>query len=335
MTPHHYASYLRLYLQGVLELPTTQLHRDRRSGWVGKRAVRTDTVYAMTWKELMRLVTEMVLEEEHKIERLIWGLPNSIQGNVTSFSPTRLQDDIRMVNSLMDQKLHANTARQANNKRKWEDHSSDNRCKLHRAGPCTMKCGNYKKIDHMTRDYKTPDATTNQRAPVANKKTTVTCFECGRQGHYHSDCQKLKNQNRGNQDGNNEAGGRAFTLGGGEANQDSIVVMGTFLLNNRYASMLFDSGADRSFVSTTVSSLIDVVLVALDVSYTVELADGRVVRSDTIEGGCHVFLAQITEKKTEDKSKEKRLEDVPIMRDFMDVFSEDLPGLPLARKVKF
>ncbi|GJZ60749.1 putative reverse transcriptase domain-containing protein [Tanacetum coccineum] len=46
-----------------------------------------------------------------------------------------------------------------------------------------------------------------------------------------------------------------------------------------------------------------------------------------IQKGCHVFLAQITEKKTEKKSEEKRLEDVPIMRDFSEVFPEDLPGL--------
>ncbi|GJT32202.1 hypothetical protein Tco_0922621 [Tanacetum coccineum] len=51
--------------------------------------------------------------------------------------------------------------------------------------------------------------------------------------------------------------------------------------------------------------------------------------------GCHVFLAHITAKKAEDKSEEKRLEDVPIVRDFPDVFPEDLPGIPLARQVEF
>ncbi|GKF67865.1 hypothetical protein Tco_0197544, partial [Tanacetum coccineum] len=39
--------------------------------------------------------------------------------------------------------------------------------------------------------------------------------------------------------------------------------------------------------------------------------------------GCHVFLARITEKKTEDKSKEKRPQDVPVVRDFLEVFPED------------
>ncbi|GJW17803.1 putative reverse transcriptase domain-containing protein [Tanacetum coccineum] len=47
-----------------------------------------------------------------------------------------------------------------------------------------------------------------------------------------------------------------------------------------------------------------------------------------MEKGCQLFLAQVIVKETEDKSKEKRLEDVPTVRDFPKVFPEDLPGLP-------
>ncbi|GJX94493.1 putative reverse transcriptase domain-containing protein [Tanacetum coccineum] len=100
-------------------------------------------------------------------------------------------------------KVHANSARQAKNNRKWENHSRDNHYE------------NYKKVGYMTRDCKTHDAATDQRDPLENQKTTVTCYECGRQGHYKSECPKLRNQNRGNQVGNNKAQGRAFALGGG------------------------------------------------------------------------------------------------------------------------
>ncbi|GJS27843.1 putative reverse transcriptase domain-containing protein [Tanacetum coccineum] len=51
--------------------------------------------------------------------------------------------------------------------------------------------------------------------------------------------------------------------------------------------------------------------------------------------GCHVFLSHVTAKKAEDKSEEKRLEDVPIVRDFPEVFPEDLPGIPPTRQVEF
>nr|GFC48515.1 reverse transcriptase domain-containing protein [Tanacetum cinerariifolium] len=54
-----------------------------------------------------------------------------------------------------------------------------------------------------------------------------------------------------------------------------------------------------------------------------------------IQKGCQVYLAQVTSKKADDKSEEKRLEDVPIVREFPEVFLEDLPGLPPARQVEF
>ncbi|GJZ54118.1 hypothetical protein Tco_0609003 [Tanacetum coccineum] len=60
-----------------------------------------------------------------------------------------------------------------------------------------------------------------------------------------------------------EAGGNA------SGNPDSNVVMGMFLLNNHYASSLFDTGADRSFISTAFSSLIDIGPTPLDNSYDV------------------------------------------------------------------
>ncbi|GJX42212.1 putative reverse transcriptase domain-containing protein, partial [Tanacetum coccineum] len=61
---------------------------------------------------------------------------------------------------------------------------------------------------------------------------------------------------------------------------------GTFVLNNRYASILFDTGADRSFVSTTFSSQIDITLTALYHYYDIELADGRIIGLNTILRGC-------------------------------------------------
>ncbi|GJR02259.1 putative reverse transcriptase domain-containing protein [Tanacetum coccineum] len=202
-----------------------------------------------------------------------------------------------------------------------------NKCKLHHTGPCTVR----------------------------------------------KDCPKLRNQNRGNKTGNkngnksgnqtggNEATAKAYAIAGGGANPDSNVVMGTFLLNNYYASMLFDSGADRSFVSSTFSSLLDVAPSTLDTSYAIELADGRISETNVVLRGCTLGLlghpfdidlmpvelgifdviigddydGGITSKNTEDQSKEKRLEDVPIVREFPEVFPKDLPGLSPAQQVEF
>ncbi|KAL8260066.1 hypothetical protein R6Q59_028019 [Mikania micrantha] len=45
----------------------------------------------------------------------------------------------------------------------------------------------------------------------------------------------------------------------------------------------------------------------------------------------YAFLAHVVEKKPEKKA----VEDVPVIRDYPDVFPEDLPGLPPIRQVEF
>ncbi|GKD56244.1 putative reverse transcriptase domain-containing protein, partial [Tanacetum coccineum] len=137
-------------------------------------------------------------------------------------------------------------------------------------------------------------------APYCNKcrlhhegLCTVKCTNCKK---YKSDCPKLKNQNRANKAANNDARGRAYALGGGDGNPDSNVVT--------------------------------------DVIYTVELADGRIARPDTIIRGYwlskyHAVIVCdeklfILVKKTEDKSEEKRLEDVPIIQDFPESEMQEL-----------
>nr|GFC54961.1 hypothetical protein [Tanacetum cinerariifolium] len=80
------------------------------------------------------------------------------------------------------------------------------------------------------------------------------CYECGVQGHFRRECPKLKNSNNhGNQGGRNNAPARVYAVGRAGTDPDANVVTGTFLLNNRYASILFDTGTDRSFVSTTLA----------------------------------------------------------------------------------
>ncbi|GKF22192.1 putative reverse transcriptase domain-containing protein [Tanacetum coccineum] len=167
------------------------------------------------------------------------------------------------------------------------------------------------------------------------------------------------NNNQGNQVGGGNTPAKVYAVGHARTNPDSNVVTGMFLLNNHYGSILFDTGADRSFVSTAFSSQIAMTPTALDHYYDVELAEGRIIGLNTILRGCTlnllnhpfnidlmpvelgsfdaiiVFLANVNTKETEDKLEKKRLEDVPIVRDFPDVFPEDLPGLPLTRQMEF
>ncbi|GJZ25740.1 reverse transcriptase domain-containing protein [Tanacetum coccineum] len=258
-----------------------------------ERTIGTDVAFAMTWRELMKLMaerfqeltmmcTKMVSEEEDRVEKFIGGLPDNIQENVIAAEPTRLQDAVRIANNLMDQKLKGYAMKNAENKRKFDNNQKDN----HGHQPLNKRL--------MLEDYKVEDSTTsNWRGQVVNRRVLI-CFECGRQGHYMSDCPKLKDQNCGKKtrkkNGVGEARGKEYVLGGGDANPDSNVITGTFLLNNHYASVLFDSGADRSFVSTTFSTLLDITPDTLDVSYVVELVDGRISETNTVLRVCTLGL---------------------------------------------
>ncbi|GJT47985.1 putative reverse transcriptase domain-containing protein [Tanacetum coccineum] len=286
------------------------------------------TAYTRRFQELALMCTKFLADETEKVDKYISGLPDNIHGNVMSTRSKTLDDAIELANDLMDQKLHTYAERNSN--------------------------------------------------------------------------------------GNGTTQGRAYALGGRDAIPDSNVITGTFLLNNCYAIILFDTGADRNFVSNTFRALINITPTMLESHYDVELSNRKIIGVNTIIRGCtlnfmnhpfninlmpvplgsfdviigmdwltkyhgviicdekivrvpfgremlifqgnrnnqreesrlniisctkaqeylskvcDVFLAHITMKEAKDKSEEKRLEDVPIFRDFHEVFPEDLPDIPLA-----
>ncbi|GJV79824.1 reverse transcriptase domain-containing protein [Tanacetum coccineum] len=105
--------------------------------------------------------------------------------------------------------------------------------------------------------------------------------------------------------------------------------------------VLFDSGADRSFISISLASMLNIPSITIDTFYDIEMADGNLSKyHDKIlcnEKVVHIpingetLIIQVMEK----KSDEKRLEDIPVVKEFLDVFHEDLPGLPPVRQVEF
>ncbi|GJT88863.1 putative reverse transcriptase domain-containing protein [Tanacetum coccineum] len=381
-----------------------QLRKLIERGVVAVLAERTEGVVGLTqWLEKMESVFHIsnctvTCQESDVVEKYVGGLPDMIHGSVKASKPKTMQEAIEFATELMDKKILTITECQAENKRKFEDTSRNNqnqqrpfkRNKVARAytsGPGEKKpYGGIKPIQPAA-------ANNNQRAQGTNQRV-LTCYECGAQGHFRSNSPKLKNRNQGNQAGNGNDVAKAYDVGTAGTNLNSNVVTGTFLLNNRYASILFDTGADRNFVSTTFSSFIDIILTTLDHGYDVELADDRIIWVNTLIRGCtlnflnhpfnidlmpvemgsidviigmewlakyHVqqwirarlniisstktqkyllkgspiFLAHVTTKKAEDKLKEKRLEDVPIVQDFPKVFPKDLPSIPSTRQVEF
>nr|GFB45548.1 reverse transcriptase domain-containing protein [Tanacetum cinerariifolium] len=320
------------------------------------------------FQELALMCTKFLADETEKVDKYISGLPDNIYGNVMSARPKTLDETIELANDLMDQKLRTYAERQNESKRKannsprnnqQQPHKKQNvaraytagpgekkgytgdlsmctKCNYHHTGQCAPKCGKCKRYGHTTTDCRVNTNNNNNNNHNNKNKKARACYECGNTGHIKKNCPKLKNH--GNGSGNGVAQGRVYALGVRDVSPDSNVIMSTFLLNNRYAKILFDTGADRSFVSTTFSALIDITPTTLENHYDVELADGKIIGVNTIIRDCtlnfmnHPFNIDLMPVPP---SEDKRLEDVPIVRDFPEVFLEDLPGIPPARPVEF
>ncbi|GJS93186.1 putative reverse transcriptase domain-containing protein [Tanacetum coccineum] len=193
-------------------------------------------------------------------------------------------------------------------------------------------------------------------------------------------------QGRGNQ--RNQARGRAFMLGAKEARRDPNIVTGTFTLNNHFATTLFDSGADYSFVSTTFIPLLGLEPNDLGFRYEIEIASGQLVEIDKVIKGCkleiefHVFdidlipfghgsfdviigmdwlsnykaeiichkkvvriplpdgnVLRVLRERPDEKARFlmgiKKQEDIVVVREFPEVFPDDLSGLPPTQEIKF
>ncbi|GJZ29025.1 putative reverse transcriptase domain-containing protein [Tanacetum coccineum] len=281
------------------------------------------SVFHDTWKRIQALfMVSLSLGWNRRIKSLrAEGLSEDIKGDATSSRQANIIEVVRVAHSLMEQRVHARAERAAeSNKRKWENFQG-------------------KGIHQESMPEKKQSADWERSWPSI-------CDERWRSA------------------------------------ASPNVVMGTFLLNNRYGTVLFDSGSDKSFVSTSFSTLINITPVKVNTSYEVELVNGKIVSTNTVLRGCtlnlvnHLFEIDLMPIKLRtfnviigmdwlsehdtvivcgekivripynnktliiegDRSMsrlKRRLKDVPIIRDFPEVFLEDLPGLPPPRQVEF
>ncbi|GKC40174.1 putative reverse transcriptase domain-containing protein [Tanacetum coccineum] len=357
--------------------------------------------YNNRFHELVLMCPELVSTEKKKIENYIRGFPKRIKGNVTSSKPATLHDAINMACELVEQAVQGRAARiHESNKRKWEDHQRNtnnnnpnsnnnrnrnnnhhqqqnrrqetarayaaapadgrgyagnlprcNRYNSHYNRPCPPKCQKCQRTGHQEKDYRA-------RVPGAGVTPLqdVTCYGCGEKGHYKDKCPKGRNQQ------NEGARGRAYVV------------------------------VENPFVSSAFTPFIDIASIALNTSYEVELADGKVVSTNTVLRGCTLALynccfkinllptrlgsfdviigidwlsyhrdvidcyekivhiplpsGEILEVQGERpkkdpgslaciKADEKKLDDIQVVRDFPEVFPDDLSGLPPVREIEF
>nr|GEX28675.1 hypothetical protein [Tanacetum cinerariifolium] len=287
--------------------------------------------YTQRFQELALMCTKFLADETKKVDKYISGLLDNIHGNVMFARPKTLDETIELANELMDQKLHTYAERQNDNKRKTDDSSRN-----------SQQQQPHKK-QNVARAY-----TAGPREKKVYTRDLPLCTKC----NYH------------HTSGNGVTQGRAYVLGGRDARPNSNVITGMFLFNIRYPKILFDTGVDRSFVSTTFNASIDITPTTLENHYDVELANRKIIGVNIIIHGFtlnfmnHPFNIDLMPVplgsfdiiigmdwltkyhgviicdeniKAKDKSEGKRLKDVPIVRDFL----EDLLGIPPARQVEF
>ncbi|KAI3784173.1 hypothetical protein L1987_43267 [Smallanthus sonchifolius] len=348
--------------------------------------------YTTRFHELSLLVPHMVTPLARCIEKYIGGLPRQIQDTVLGRNPATLEDAIRLSATLTDNHVKAGTLTKKGSKKVAETVTPP----ANNKEATTEPSRNNKKRKVRNFAVVTPAVPVNQVAPVVQAPVKKP----------YDMVIRLANATQGG------ARGRAFNINANEAQANNDVVNGMFLVNSHYASILFDTGADKSFLSLNFEPLLAKTRSQLEKTFTIEIANGDSLTIESIIYDCSLelndhtfpinlipmplgsfdiiigmdwlsnhhaevicfekciriplpsgetlrvfgekpcmglklmscttaqkylrkkyiaFLTHIVQKDV----KEKSIQDIPIIRDFPEVFPKDLSGLPPVRQVEF
>ncbi|GJU81137.1 putative reverse transcriptase domain-containing protein [Tanacetum coccineum] len=330
--------------------------------------------YTDRFHKLARLVPHLVTPKNKRIERYIYGLALQIRGVVAAMEPTTIRKAVQIAGTLTDEairneSLEKNPEKRGNRGEPSKDRNERDDNKRTRTGNAFATTINPVRRENTGT---TPKCTTyNFHHPP--KTPCRTCFNYNRPGNFAKYCRVVLrniesnseakgnhqkqvmavNGGQGHVNNSNQARRRAFMLRAEEARQDPNIVTGMFTLNNHYATTLFDSGADYSFVSTTFIPLLGIKPSDLGFSYEIEIASRqlveidklfnhkaeiiyheKVVRIPLLDGKVLRVLGERLEEKVRHlmSAKEQKQEEMVVVRDFPEVFPDDLSGLPLTRE---
>nr|GEW65000.1 hypothetical protein [Tanacetum cinerariifolium] len=244
--------------------------------------------YIRRFQELAVFYPNMVPNTEKLMEVFIRRLPQRTSGHKLKFDDRRnsnnnnnypnnrvtnyqnnrnnnsnCNNDYRQQQNRRPKTLRAYAVTPTENSVYTGNHPLCKKCTLHYLGPCTIKCQTCNRMGHLTRHCKNKGPTTgSNQQPVS-----IICHTCREKGHYNYQCSKA----------NNNAYGRAYLLRDRNAHRDSNVVTGMFLLNQHLVIVLFDSGVNKSFVSISLASMLNIPPITLDTTYDIKMANGNLL----------------------------------------------------------
>ncbi|GJX50350.1 reverse transcriptase domain-containing protein [Tanacetum coccineum] len=256
---------------------TGTLTDDALSWWNAyAQPMGVDQANQITWTELKRLLTNKYCPrtEVRKMEDELYNL--TVKGNDLKPYVRRFQELAVLCPNMVPntEKLLEAFIRGLPQSNKAHSGASIKRQEAVKAYAVTPTENS--RVGHLTKNCqnKRPATRSNQLA------VTVICHACGEKWHYTNQCRNT----------NINAQGRAYMLRNKNAHQDPNVVTGMFLLNQHLARVLFNSGADKSFISISLASKLNIPPITIDTFYNIEMADRNLVSTNTVIQGVTLTL---------------------------------------------
>ncbi|GJW66510.1 reverse transcriptase domain-containing protein [Tanacetum coccineum] len=286
--------------------PSHEMQKLKSEFWNHAMVGVGHATYTDRFHELARLVPHLVTPESWMIERYVYGLALQIRMIVAAIEPKTMQKVMQISGVLTDEAVRNGTIKKVKKRGNVGEPSKDRNRRDDNKRTRTVHAFATTVNPVGRENMGTWPKCTTCNSYYAPGRPCRTCYNCNRLGHLAKDCRSVpRNVNHVNarnlpdracyecgsidhdrRNQGNQARGRAFMLGAEEARQDSNIVTGTFTLNKHFATTLFDSGADYSFVSTTFIFLLSLEPSDLGFKYEIEIASGQLVEIDkVIKGG--------------------------------------------------